>query len=168
MTACRAARLWSCALVLSISTPHLAAAARGKTENDLQCLARAIYFEARGESGKGQLAVGRVILNRVASEAYPDTICDVVYQGSHKRDACQFSFACDGEPDVAKETKAWNQAMGHARELIACDPPCQEEPEWQGPLWTSTHYHADYVNPRWAKKLTHTGTVGRHIFYAIA
>jgi spore germination cell wall hydrolase CwlJ-like protein len=168
MAVCRAARFMSCALVLSIFTPHLASARGAPDETDLQCLAKAIYFEARGESEKGQLAVGRVVLNRVESETYPDTICDVVYQGSHKRNACQFSFACDGEPDVAKEKKAWREAETLARRLVACDPPCQKGPDWQGPLWTSTHYHADYVNPRWAKKLHHTGTIGRHIFYALA
>ncbi len=164
----RAARLLSCAFILSISTFNVAGAKGGISEADLQCLAKAIYFEARGESEKGQLAVGRVILNRVESEEYPDTICDVVYQGSHRRNACQFSFACDGKADIAEEKKPWTEAKALARELIACDPPCQKAPRWSSPLWASTHYHADYVSPRWARKLTRTGTIGRHIFYAMA
>ena len=95
MAVCRAARLLTCAIVFSISLPHLAAAS-GKSDGQLQCLAKAIYFEARGESEKGQLAVGRVVLNRVESGAYADTICGVVVQGSERPNSCQVSFACDG------------------------------------------------------------------------
>ncbi len=168
MIACRAARLLTCAIVFTISTSHLAGAAGAKSDSQLQCLAKAIYFEARGESEKGQLAVGRVILNRVESGAYADTICGVVFQGSERPNSCQFSFACDGRSDEAKDRESWQEAKAVARELIACDPPCQEAPEWQAPLWSSTHYHADYVSPRWADKLTRTGAIGRHIFYANA
>ena len=167
MAVCRAARLLTCAIFFSISIPHLANAS-GKSDSQLQCLAKAIYFEARGESEKGQLAVGRVILNRVESGAYADTICGVVFQGSERPNSCQFSFACDGRSDEAKDKTSWKEAKTIARELIACDPPCQEGPKWQAPLWSSTHYHADYVSPRWASKLTRTGTIGRHIFYATA
>ena len=168
MAVSRAAGLLTCALLLLIPTTDFATARSTTSDKELKCLAQAIYFEARGESKKGQLAVGRVVLNRVKSRVYPDTICGVVFQNDHRRNACQFSFACDGKSDEATEKKAWNEARARARELIACDPPCQKEPQWQGPLWRSTHYHADYVNPRWAKKLDHTGTVGRHIFYATA
>lgn len=164
----RAVRLVASALVLSITMSSLAAAKSGPSDTDLTCLAKAIYFEARGESEKGQRAVGRVILNRVASEAYPDTICSVVYQGSKRATGCQFSFTCDGLSDVAKDKAAWKEAKEMARSLIACDPPCLEGPDFQGPIWQSTHYHADYVTPRWAKKLQRTGTLGRHIFYATA
>jgi spore germination cell wall hydrolase CwlJ-like protein len=164
----RAARLLTSALIFSISTSGLAAAKGGASDEEFTCLAKAIYFEARGETEKGQRAVGRVVLNRVKSDAYPDAICDVVYQGSTRSTGCQFSFTCDGLSDVAEDKKAWREAKDVARELIACDPPCQVGPDFQGPLWTSTHYHADYVNPRWAKKLNRTGAIGRHIFYATA
>jgi len=73
------------------------------SERELRCLAEGMYFEARSEPLRGQLAVGRVIMNRVASDAYPDTICDVVYQNDHMRNRCQFSFACDGKPDKIAE-----------------------------------------------------------------
>src|SRR5690606_29914794 len=80
------------------------------SDKELNCLATAIYFEARGESYRGQVAVGQVVLNRVQHRLYPSTICGVVYQNQHKRNACQFSFACDGIPERVTEKKPWAQA----------------------------------------------------------
>jgi spore germination cell wall hydrolase CwlJ-like protein len=162
----RAAGLFACALAISMT--NFAEAKARPARTDLTCLAQAIYFEARGESAKGQLAVGRVVLNRVKSRVYPDTICGVVFQNEHRRDACQFSFACDGKSDQAKDRTAWKIALARAEELISCKPPCQAGPRWRAPIWKSMFYHADYVSPRWAKKLNRTGTLGRHIFYATA
>jgi|SRR5690606_40431391 len=143
-----------------------------KTENvyvsykkELECLARAIYFEARGEPDKGQEAVALVILNRVKSEYYPDTVCSVVYQNDHMRNACQFSFACDGKPDTIKEEDAFEKAERIGRQALSCGVGHCESANL---LLRSTHYHADYVSPRWAKKLQRTGQVGRHIFYYTA
>lgn len=134
-------------------------------KQQLECLARAIYFEARGEPERGQEAVALVIINRTKSAYYPDTVCDVVYQNDHRRNACQFSFACDGKPDVIKEEDAFEKAKRIAREIFSCGlDRCDDST-----LFTrSTHYHADYVSPRWAKKLQRTGQVGRHIFYYTA
>lgn len=154
-----------CAFVFLVPAVSLAYAKESKSD-DLQCLATAIYFEARGEPETGQRAVGRVVVNRAESGVYPDSICGVVYQGSKRRGACQFSFACDGASDKASDESAWEKAEDVAGELLACDPPCQKEPKWRGALWTSTHYHADYVHPAWAKKLKRTGAIGRHVFYA--
>src|SRR5262249_58140344 len=78
----------------------LADASRTKSE---KCLAEAIYFEARGEAVRGQMAVAQVVLNRVFSEKYPNTVCGVVYQNAHRRLHCQFTFACDGIPDIVRE-----------------------------------------------------------------
>jgi spore germination cell wall hydrolase CwlJ-like protein len=125
-----------------------------------QCLARAIYFEARSEPVDGQFAVARVVLNRAESGRYPDTICRVVYQNAHLKDRCQFSFACDGQPDQPTESIAWAMALGMAAALVRT-----EDPLLSAELLRSTHYHADYVHPAWAPKLATTGTVGRHIFY---
>ena len=74
------------------------------------CLARAIYFEARSEPEAGQIAVANVILNRVKSKRYPDSICGVVYDGAHRLNSCQFSFACDGKKDAPKSAKQWSKA----------------------------------------------------------
>jgi spore germination cell wall hydrolase CwlJ-like protein len=135
------------------------------SERQFRCLAEGMYFEARGEPMRGQLAVGRVILNRVQSPSYPDTICDVVYQNDHMPNRCQFSFACDGKPDVIGEPKVWENVRGYAAWLLANDPAGTEY-QVLASLADATHYHADYVTPRWAKFFELTARIGRHIFYA--
>lgn len=122
------------------------------------CLARAIYFEARSESELGQIAVAKVILNRVKDPEYPNTICGVVYQGSGRRNSCQFSFACDGLPDDVRSAAAWAQAKRLAKKTIAGDAKVAA-------LTTATNYHADYVKPKWAKSMKRLVKIGRHIFY---
>ena len=122
------------------------------------CLARAIYFEARSESELGQVAVAKVILNRVKDPEYPNTICGVVYQGSGRRNSCQFSFACDGLPDDVKSAAAWSNAKRIAKMTIAGDAKVAS-------LTTATNYHADYVKPKWAKSMKRLVKIGRHIFY---
>lgn len=134
----------------------------------LLCLAQAIYFEARSEPRKGQEAVGGVILNRVDSEYYPDNVCGVVYQNSHMRNRCQFSFACDGLPERVREPGAFATAKTVARKLLNCDTPCRERKRTSGGLTVSTHYHTVDVSPSWSNKLLRVGAVGRHIFYYTA
>ena len=128
------------------------------SSKDVGCLADAIYFEARGEPEMGQEAVAQVILNRAASGVYPKSVCGVVYQNQHRRNACQFSFACDGKPEVKNEAKAWRRAQRIAREMA---DGTKQVPALQ----TATHYHATYVKPRWASKLKKLETIGRHVFY---
>ncbi len=123
------------------------------------CLARAVYFEARSESELGQLAVAKVILNRVKDPEYPNTICGVVYQGSGRRNACQFSFACDGLPDDVRSATSWSKAKRVAHKAIAGDAQMSV-------IATATNYHADYVNPKWAKSMRKLVKIGRHIFYS--
>ena len=125
---------------------------------DESCLADAIYFEARGEPEKGQEAVAQVILNRATSGKYPKSVCGVVYQGKSKRNACQFSFACDGKPETKKEKKAWERARTIAKAMATGEKQVSS-------LETATHYHATYVKPRWAKKMKKLSTIGRHVFY---
>jgi len=122
------------------------------------CLARAIYFEARSEPEAGQIAVANVILNRVKSKNYPDTICGVVYEGAHRMNSCQFSFACDGKQDVPKGAKQWAKAKQLASRAMAGDAYVRV-------VSTATHYHADYVNPRWSGHMKRLIKIGRHIFY---
>jgi spore germination cell wall hydrolase CwlJ-like protein len=124
------------------------------------CLARAVYFEARSESEIGQMAVAKVILNRVKSPNYPNSICGVVYQGSNRRNSCQFSFACDGLPDDVKQPGSWAQAKSVARRAVAGDTQLGRG------MNTATSYHADYVTPRWAKSLRKVVKIGTHIFYS--
>jgi hypothetical protein len=122
-----------------------------------RCLAIAIYFEARGEPERGQVAVGQVILNRVRSPLFPETICGVVYQGQMSP-GCQFSFTCDGKTDNPRNDAQWAQAQDIAKRIT------------KGELWLpevgySTYYHADYVRPTWASSMSRIDTIGRHIFY---
>lgn len=123
------------------------------------CLARAVYFEARSESELGQLAVAKVILNRVRDPDYPNTICGVVYQGSGRRNSCQFSFACDGLPDDVKSAKAWANSKRVAQKALNGSSKVAA-------VASATNYHADYVKPRWAKSMKRLIKIGRHIFYS--
>jgi len=128
------------------------------TNKEQKCLAEAIYFEARGEPWKGQVAVAQVVLNRVKNPTYPASICGVVYQNKHRRNRCQFSFACDGINDRIRNHALWSQAQKIAREITSGD-------HWLKVVGASTHYHATYVRPRWARHMIRLGRIGRHIFY---
>lgn len=122
-----------------------------------QCLTRAIYHEARGESIEGQFAVAEVILNRVDREAYPGSVCDVVYQNAHRRGACQFSFACDGRSEVMRDHRAADVAGRIAQVMLSGAPRALTE--------GATHFHTVHVNPRWARSFPRTARIGTHIFY---
>ena len=124
-----------------------------------RCLAEAIYFEARGESTRGQVAVAEVILNRVDSRRYPKTVCGVVKQGTGRKNACQFSYTCDGKPDRIHEKGAFKKAAKIASLMLNGRPRVL--------TGKATHYHTDKVNPRWAKKFTVTARIGDHIFYRV-
>jgi spore germination cell wall hydrolase CwlJ-like protein len=123
-----------------------------------KCLATGIYFEARGEAEKGQAAVAQVILNRVRNPAYPGTICGVVYQNKNLRNRCQFSFACDGIPDIILNRANYRIAEEVALAVTAGKIFLPE-------VGSSTHYHATYVNPRWNKTMEERKKIGLHIFY---
>ncbi len=133
--------------------------------DELSCLARAIYFEARGEPEEGQMAVGRVILNRTRSSVYPTTICGVVYENRQRHNRCQFSFACDGKPDRIADLDSWGVILYRAAVLMAQENQCSDETASAGPIAFSTHYHATYVAPRWSRLLQQTAKIGRHVFY---
>ncbi|TNM65956.1 cell wall hydrolase [Aliirhizobium smilacinae] len=123
-----------------------------------QCLASGVYFEARGESVRGQAAVAQVILNRVRNPAYPDTICDVVYQNEDWRNRCQFSFACDNIKDRIRSVDHWKTAREVAMAVTAGRI-------WMPEVGSATHYHATYVRPNWAKTMKKVGRIGLHVFY---
>ncbi|MES1155262.1 MAG: cell wall hydrolase, partial [Pseudorhodoplanes sp.] len=133
----------------------LTGASRVKHE---RCLTNAIYFEARGEVERGQMAVAQVILNRAFSGYYPDNVCGVVYQTSHRHLACQFTFACDNVRDVVTEPDAWEVAKRIARDSL-------DGKIWLPEIGKATHYHATYVNPWWVRTMTKHKTLGIHIFY---
>jgi len=131
-----------------------------KSAREIRCLAEAIYSEARGESGEGQAAVGQVVLNRVSSGLYPATICGVVYQNRRHFNACQFSFACEGKSPRIDEPEAWRQAVRIAGEVT-------NGKTYDSDIGGSTHFHANYVRPRWARRLEKMDVIGHHIFYKL-
>ena len=123
-----------------------------------KCLATAIYFEARGEELRGQAAVAQVILNRVRNPAYPDTVCDVVYQNESWLNKCQFSFACDGIPDLIADRRAYRLVKDVAMAVTGGKIFLPE-------VASSTHYNATYVSPHWARSMERMTQIGSHIFY---
>ena len=125
---------------------------------ELRCMTAAIYFEARGEPRRGQIAVAQVAMNRVRANVYPDTICGVIFQGQWNRNACQFSFACDGKADRPNNKALWSRSKALAREVMRGE-------HWLKDIGYATHYHANYVNPRWARRFDRVATIGAHIFY---
>jgi spore germination cell wall hydrolase CwlJ-like protein len=132
----------------------------GAPSRENRCLAEAIYFEARGESDEGQAAVAQVVLNRVASGLYPATICGVVYQNRQRWHGCQFSFACEGKSLRVTEPDAWRSALRVATEVT-------NGKTYLSDIAGSTHYHANYVRPRWARRLEKMDVIGHHIFYKL-
>ena len=128
---------------------------RAKSE---KCLAEAIYFEARGEAVRGQIAVAQVVLNRAFSGKYPDTVCGVVYQNKHRHLACQFTFACDNNADVIREPDMWDRARKIAKAML-------DGQIWLPEVAKSTHYHAYWVRPSWVNEMKKMYKTGVHTFY---
>jgi spore germination cell wall hydrolase CwlJ-like protein len=131
----------------------------GKTrEKAEKCLANAVYFESRGESVRGQIAVAQVVLNRAFSGYYPDDVCGVVYQNAHRHLACQFTFACDGIPDVISEAEPWERAKRVAKATL-------DGKIWLPEIGKATHYHAYWVKPWWVRSMRNLSKIGVHSFY---
>jgi spore germination cell wall hydrolase CwlJ-like protein len=128
------------------------------SDKELWCLATAIYFESRGETYRGQVAVAQVVLNRLKHPIYPKTICGVVFQNQSRRDACQFSFACDGIPEHVTDRKSWEQAEEIAEGTVRGNLYLTE-------VGKATHYHATYVRPKWAPRMSKVVKIGLHVFY---
>ena len=134
------------------------------------CLALNTYHEAKNQSMIGQIATAQVVMNRVADDRYPNTVCEVVKQGPHRpswenpekeypvKHRCQFSWYCDGKSDVPKNEKAWKKAQDYAY-LVLYNRINLDVTEG------ATHYHATYVRPAWARTKTRTTRIEKHIFY---
>ena len=120
-----------------------------------ECLARAIYFESRGESIKGQAAVAEVVLNRVAAPSFPKSICGVVNQANSG--GCQFSFTCDGRKDSIGDRTAWYVAEQIASAYIGGAPRNLTD--------GATYFHTGRVKPSWSRRFERTTRIGSHIFY---
>ena len=134
------------------------------------CMALNIYYEARGSNLADKVAVSDVVLNRKNDSRYPNTVCGVVKQGKQKpswkdpnrmvmvRNACQFSWYCDGKADDPQDQDRWFEAQMLAWQIL-------EYEKYRGLTEGATHYHATYVNPKWAKDMQLVGRIGAHIFY---
>ncbi len=123
-----------------------------------RCLANAIYFEARSEPVRGQMAVAQVVVNRAFSGFYPDDVCSVVYQNAHRHLSCQFTFACDGKSKAITERGHWARANRIAKQTL-------EGQIYLPEVGKSTHYHASYVRPNWVREMRRLAHYGLHSFY---
>ena len=135
----------------------------------VMCLALNMYWEAKNQSMIGQLAVGQVVMNRVEDSRFPNTVCEVVYQGQHRpswkdptkehpiRHKCQFSWYCDGKSDEIMPTENWYKSQIVALQLL--------DGKYSGVIEGATHYHANWVSPLWRHELTFIGQIGDHLFY---
>ena len=150
-----------------------------ESQPELYCLAMNVYHEAKSEPLAGQYAVADVTINRTLDTRYPNTVCEVVMQARMKeswktkqypdlpdserkyvpvRNKCQFSWYCDGKADAVRDSDAWRKAQEVAYRIVV-------EKKYRGITEGSTHYHADYVSPAWAKTKTKTIEIEDHIFY---
>ncbi len=130
---------------------------RASGSDQWRCLAEALYFEARGETVKGQFAVAEVIMNRVKSTRFPGSLCAVIKQGTGKKYQCQFTYTCDGHAEVIAEPAAFARVGKIARYVLDGKVPSLTD--------GATHYHTTAVNPRWSKVYTRTARIGVHLFY---
>lgn len=128
-----------------------------KGDAQWKCLTEALYFEARGESVKGQFAVAEVILNRVDRPEFPASVCGVVRQGTGKRYQCQFTYTCDGQAETVNDPRT-HERMGKIAWLMLSGT---ERVLTRG----ATNYHTIAVNPAWARRFPRTTTIGVHHFY---
>ena len=148
--------------VVILRIPQEMAENKEKTVNkkQLDCMAANIYFEASTQERIGKIGVAQVTMNRVMSPEFPNSVCEVVFQGpknkKHKH-LCQFSWYCDGKPDVIRSKRMWRECIYIAKYVMLGGVPDITK--------KSTHYHADYVQPWWAKKMEKTVKLGDHIFY---
>ncbi len=142
---------------VNYSKAWLASQPKARGGKQWRCLSEALYFEARGESVKGQFAVAEVIMNRVASKRYPDSVCGVINQGTGRKYACQFTYTCDGKKEVISEPRAFERVGKIAKLMV----DGATRPLTKG----ATHYHTKAVNPKWARVFPRTATIGFHYFY---
>lgn len=161
-------------MVLAVVTSVQAADAKGlftsEEKPEMWCLAQNIYYEARSSNRADRMAVADVVMNRVKHTYYPNTICEVVKQGKKKpswkdetvmvmvRNACQFSWYCDGKADDPQDMDAWVEAQQIAYNMLV-------HSDARGITEGATHYHAKYVSPEWARDFALVGRIGEHIFY---
>lgn len=126
----------------------------------LNCLTTAIYYEAANEPDEGQRAVAQVVLNRVRHQAWPGSVCAVVYQGTERDDLhCQFTFTCNGAMARAPSREGWQRARRNAQRALAG--------EGFAPAGAATFYHTIAIRPEWSARMKPVAVIGAHIFYRL-
>ena len=145
-------------VIAAPTTDQVSAVARVIGNPQTECLAEAMYYEARGEGETGEKAVAEVIFHRIASGGHGGSICAVVYEGSD-RTACQFSFVCDGSRAKPKVPQDWRNAEALAARILAGELRLGDE------TGGAVNYHATSVRPDWAARLVRTTQIGNHVFY---
>lgn len=158
--------LYSLVFVSLLSVGFISKINAWDENGEVACLAEAIYFESGNQSDAGRLAVGHVVLNRQEMREYPNSICDVVHQAEYRENwkgnmipvkhRCQFSYFCDGKPEIIEDSKTWNESYMLATLLVN---------GMYDFTHGASHYHNDSVHPYWADHLKHTVTIDNHIFY---
>jgi spore germination cell wall hydrolase CwlJ-like protein len=130
----------------------------GKEPSDdvITCLARTIYWEARGSGVAGMEAIANVVMNRLGHEGFPSTICGIVKQGSEQH-ACQFSWWCDGRPDSAQDQTSYAAAKEVARKAL--------NRKLKDVTSGAMYFHGKGSAPDWSKQYIRTTTIGTHVFY---
>jgi spore germination cell wall hydrolase CwlJ-like protein len=123
---------------------------------EVECLARNIYFEAAAEPRAGKIAVAEVTMNRVKDKQYPKTVCAVVHQKT--KGTCQFSWVCQGKTKVHKRSRAWEESIDIAENILI------SKREY-GIIGDAMYFHATYVDPSWAEQKKLIRKIGNHIFY---
>jgi spore germination cell wall hydrolase CwlJ-like protein len=137
----------------SFSAPKIESTGRFVTQAQ-RCIALAMYWEARGEGREGMVAVGSVVLNRVEDGRFPNTVCDVVYEGG-ETPPCQFSWWCDGKSDRPTQRDSWDLSLDLAYELLTARP--------NDPTEGALFFHNTSTRTRWRRE--RTARIGNHIFY---
>lgn len=141
----------------AVDLSHIDRLSKPEGDAEWRCLAKAIYFEARGESLAGQVAVAEVILNRLDDPRYPRSVCAVVKQGEERRTGCQFSFMCDGRPERIEDKAAFQRAGVIAHLMLEGRPRIL--------TGNATHFHTRAVSPVWSRRMVRTARIGHHVFY---
>lgn len=139
------------------AAPFVLRAKASEEARALLCLTQAIYYEAALEPTPGQEAVAQTVLNRMRHPAFPKSVCGVVFQGSSQLTGCQFSFTCDGSRARPPIEPFWSRARAVAARALAGYV--------MAPVGLATHYHADYVLPRWGPTMIKIRQFGSQIFY---
>jgi Cell Wall Hydrolase len=139
------------------AAPFFATGSAASIARATDCLAATIFYEAGAEPVSGQMAVVQVVLNRMRHPAYPKSVCGVVFQGHERRTGCQFSYTCDGAMARRPSEAAWQRARGLARSML--------NGLVYAPVGLATHYHTDWVLPRWSAQLDKVRVERTHLFF---